>query len=145
MKKMWEEPSIQVQEFMPNEYVAVCWGVACDVDWANKYEQDFRFFFFFNVSHASDHCGNSSNQVIYVRNNDGVGEAMVETGTDGLGTLACTIYTDYNRYTGRFTGQTSASNVHIGQTIYWTTTSGSRTWHHRGTVTATAEGHPNRS
>lgn len=24
MKKMWEEPSIQVQEFMPNEYVAAC-------------------------------------------------------------------------------------------------------------------------
>lgn len=98
-----------------------------------------------NVSHARDHCGNSSNQVIYDRDNNGVGEAMVETGTDGLGTLECTIYTDCNSYTGEFTGLTSASQVHIGQEIYWTTSSGSRTWHHKGTVTATAEGHPNRS
>lgn len=70
---------------------------------------------------------------------------MVETGTDGLGTLECAIYTGYNELTGEFTGSISASEVYIGQEIYWTTSSGSRTWHHRGTVTATAEGHPNRS
>lgn len=145
MKKIWEEPRVLVQEFTPNEYVAVCWGVGRDVSWANDYEQKYGFWYGGNVSHASDHCGNSSNQVIYDRNNDGVGEAMIETGTDGLETLACTIYTDYDRYTGRFTGQTSASQVEVGDLIYWTTSSGNRTWHHRGTVTATAEGHPNRS
>ena len=145
MKKRWGTPMAMVEEFEANEYVAVCWGVACDVSWANDYEQKYGFWEDGNVSHASDHCGNSSNQVIYDRNNDGVGEAMVETGTDGLGTLTCTIYTDYNRYTGRFTGQTSASQVEVGDLIYWTTSSGNRTWHHRGTVTATAEGHPNRS
>lgn len=145
MERKWETPRVLVQEFEPNEYVAVCWGVACDVSWANDYEQRYGFWDGGNVSHASDHCGNSSNQVIYDRNDDGVGEAMVETGTDGLGTLACTIYTGYDESTGSFTGPTSASNVHINQTIYWTTSAGNRTWHHRGTVTATAEGHPNRS
>lgn len=84
-------------------------------------------------------------RLIYDRDNNGVGEAMVETGTDGLGTLGCTIYTGYNERTGRFTGQISASQVHVDDVIYWTTSSGNRTWHHRGTVTATAEGHPNRS
>ena len=69
----------------------------------------------------------------------------METGTDGLGTLNCRIYTDYDRRTGSFTGAISASEVSIGQQIYWTTSSGNRTWHHRGTVIATAEGHPNRS
>lgn len=145
MKKIWEEPRVLVQEFTPNEYVAVCWGVSCDVNWANQYEQDYHFWDDGNVSHARDHCGNSSNQVIYDHDNNGVGEAMVETGTDGLGTLACTIYKGYDRSTGDFTGLTSASEVHIGQQIYWTTQSGNRIWHHRGTVTATAEGHPNRS
>lgn len=111
----------------------------------NDYEQTYGFWDGGDVSHASDHCGNSSNQVIYDRDNNGVGEAMVETGTDGLGTLECTIYTGYDKWTGRFTGQTSASQVHVDDVIYWTTSSGSRTWHHRGTVTATAEGHPNRS
>lgn len=145
MKKRWATPRAVVEEFEPNEYVAVCWGVACDVNWANNYERRYGYWEGGNVSHARDHCGNSSNQVIYDRDNNGVGEAMVETGTDGLGTLECTIYTDCNSYTGEFTGLTSASQVHIGQEIYWTTSSGSRTWHHKGTVTATAEGHPNRS
>lgn len=143
--KTYVKPMMESEVFMANEYVAVCWGVACDVGWANDYEQRYEFWDGGNVSHAIDHCGNSSNQVIYDRNNDGVGEAMVETGTDGLGTLGCTIYTDYNQYTGHFTGLTSASQVKVGDLIYWTTSSGSRTWHHKGRVTATAEGHPNRS
>ena len=141
MKLEWKNPSIQVQEFEPNEYVAVCWGVACDVSWANDYEQRYGFWDGGNVSHASDHCGNSSNQVIYDRNNDGVGEAMVETGTDGLGTLNCTIYWDAN-----YTSQRDVSTVKVGNTIYWTTSADDgRTWNHMGKVFATAEGHPNRS
>lgn len=138
--KKWMTPIASVEEFEANEYVAVCWGVACDVGWANNYEKIHGYWDGGNVSHASDHCGNSSNQVIYDRDNNGVGEAMVETGTDGLGSLSCTIYKD--EY---FRNQISASEVNINQTIYWTTSSGNRTWHHRGTVTATAEGHPNRS
>ena len=145
MERKWETPRILVQEFESNEYIAACWGVACDVDWANGYEQDYHFWDNGNVSHAWNHCGNSSNQVIYDHDNNGIGEAMVETRTDGLGTLNCRIYTGYNTRTGVFTGEISAADVHIGQQIYWTTSSGSRTWHHRGTVTATAEGHPNRS
>lgn len=143
MKRAYETPMACAEEFMPNEYVAVCWGVACDVNWANNFEQMYGYWDNGNVSHAEDHCGNSSNQVIYDRNNDGVGERMVETGTDGLGTLGCSIY---KNCAGRwFTDPISASQVQIGDTIYWTTRSGSRTWHHKGTVTARAEGHPNRS
>lgn len=145
MKKRWVEPKVQVEEFMPNEYVAVCWGVKCDIDWANKHEKRYGFYDNGGVSHQSDHCGNSSNQVIYDYEDDGVGDAMVETGTDGLGTLGCTIYTGYNQRYGNFIGRRSVSDVRIGETIYWTTVSGDRTWHHRGTVYATAEGHPNRS
>ncbi|HJD40945.1 MAG TPA: hypothetical protein H9913_13090 [Candidatus Blautia stercoripullorum] len=144
MERKWETPRVLVQEFEPNEYVAVCWGVACDVSWANDYEQRYGFWDGGNVSHASDHCGNSSNQVIYDWNNDGVGERMVETGTDGLGTLNCRIYEDCTE-TGKFINPISASQVQVGDLIYWTTSAGNRTWHHRGTVTATAEGHPNRS
>ena len=31
MKKRWEEPEVEVQEFMPNEYVAACWKINCNV------------------------------------------------------------------------------------------------------------------
>lgn len=138
-------PTMQGEMFAANEYVAVCWGVACEYEWANEFEKKYNFWDGGNVSHALDHCGNSSNQVIYDHNNDGVGEKMVETGTDGLGTLDCQIYLGYNRRNGTYTDPIDASSVNIGQTIYWTTTAGNRTWHHKGVVTATAEGHPNRS
>lgn len=38
MIKRWETPRIAVEKFEANEYVAACWGVKCDVDWANRYE-----------------------------------------------------------------------------------------------------------
>lgn len=66
---------------------------------------------------------------------------MIETGTAGLGDLVCTIYTNESYKTKR-----DVSSVQVGETIYWTTTaSDGRVWNHRGTVYATAEGHPNRS
>ena len=66
---------------------------------------------------------------------------MIETGTDGLGDLVCSIFWDED-----FTQSRDVSSVNVGDTIYWTTTaSDGRTWNHKGTVFATAEGHPNRS
>lgn len=31
MKMRWEEPKIEVQMFMPNEYVAACYNISCNV------------------------------------------------------------------------------------------------------------------
>lgn len=140
MKKNWEMPKTVVQRFEPNEYVAACWGVGCNVNWSNKYEI-WQGDYGKGVTHAQDHCGNSSNQVIYDYDEDGTADAMIETGTDGLGDLHCTIYwgEDYSH-------EREVSTVHVGDTIYWTTkASDGRTWNHKGTVFATAEGHPNRS
>lgn len=140
MLEKWETPRVTIQEFEPNEYVAACWGVECDTGWGNWYESmtgDFPN----GVSHDGAHCGNSSNQVIFDDNGDGIGDRMVETGTDGLGDLVCTIYTNDTYSTVR-----DVSSVKIGDEIYWTTTaSDGRTWNHKGTVFGTAEGHPNRS
>lgn len=36
MSKTWETPKVLVEEFEENEYVAACWGVKCDIKWANK-------------------------------------------------------------------------------------------------------------
>lgn len=140
MKKSWETPKAMVEEFEANEYVAACWGVKCDVDWSNHYELK-QGDYGNGVTHASDHCGNSSNQVIFDDNDDGTADRMIETGTDGLGDLSCTIYMNENYNEIR-----NVSTVKIGDTIFWTTrASDGRTWNHKGTVFATAEGHPNRS
>ena len=86
------------------------------------------------VSPMMRHMCNSSNQVIKVdENNNPI--KMIETGTDGLGDLTCTIFTNEGYDTVR-----DVSTVQIGNTIYWTTTaSDGRTWNHMGTVFATAE------
>lgn len=141
MKEKWEEPRILVQKFTPNEYVAACWGVGCDVNWSNEYEKTHGQDFWHGVTHDRAHCGNSSNQVIFDYDEDGTADAMIETGTAGLGDLTCTIFWDEN-----YSQTRDVSSVQVGNTIYWTTTAADgRTWNHKGSVYATAEGHPNRS
>ena len=138
--KRWKTPKTVVQEFEANEYVAACWGVGCDVSWSNNYEK-WQGDYWNGVTHDAAHCGNSSNQVIFDDNDDGIADRMIETGTDGLGDLACKIYTN-----ARYDTIRDVSSVKVGDTIYWTTTaSDGRRWNHMGTVFATADGHPNRS
>ena len=133
-------PRMAGETFAANEYIAACWGVQCNVDWANNYEQG-QGDFDNGVTHDAAHCGNSSNQVIFDDNGDNIGDRMIETGTAGLGDLECSIFWDRN-----FTQPRDVSSVKVGDTIFWTTTAyDGRTWNHMGTVFATAEGHPNRS
>lgn len=120
MKMRWEEPRIEVQQFMPNEYVAACWGVSCSVEAA--------------------HCGMQTNQWVIDDDGNGTVDRMIETGTDGLGDLTCTLYTGLD-----YKSTASFSGVTTGSYIYWTTTSGDRTWHHQGRVVGTDSSHPNRS
>ena len=138
--RSWVKPRTEVQKFEANEYVAACWGVGCDVNWANRYEKG-QGDIGRGVTHEQAHCGNSANQVIKDYNNDEIADEMIETGTDGLGDLVCTIYTDDTYNTVR-----NISTVKIDDVIYWTTTAADgRTWNHRGTVFGTVPGHPNRS
>lgn len=140
MKKTWAFPLVCVQQFEANEYVAACWGVGCNTAEANRIERNLGIYQPGVLDHSSDHCGLSGNQVIYDDNNDGTADRMVEVGTDGLGTLNCTIYTDSS-----YSAPMDVSSVQTGQTIYWTTSAGNKTWHHVGTVFNTVPGHPNRS
>lgn len=140
MKKEYVAPVIVGEEFSANEYVAACWGVGCDVKAANTIERKLGNYDYPNLYHRDDHCGLSGNQVIYDDNNDGIADRMKEIGTDGLDDLDCTIYTDETYRTVR-----QISDVEAGDTIYWTTSAGTKTWHHVGTVFNTVPGHPNRS
>lgn len=93
-----------------------------------------------HLCHATDgHCGDSTNQKI-TTNAKGEPTAMTEIGTEGLGHLPCTIYTN-----GNYTTTRSVSSVSTGEYIYWTTSSGGKVWHHQGRVEESFPGHPNRS
>lgn len=135
MKKQWTSPRILVQEFEANEYVAACWGVACDYEWANWYDREHP-----DTTHDKGHCGFVGHQVLIDSDDNGTPESMIEVGTDGLGELKCTIFEDSN-----YSQQIPPADVSVGEIIYWTTSAGSRTWHHKGIVEATVPGHPNRS
>lgn len=145
MKQTWVTPCVNIQNFEANEYVAACWGVGCDWRTANDYEHkngpnQGETWWQLECSHAADHCGNSGNQVIYDDNNDGTADRMVEVGTDGLGTLSCTIYDD-----GTYSSARNISSIKAGDKIYWTTAAGNKVWHHVGIVYNTVPDHPNRS
>ena len=143
MKTKWITPRTEIEAFIPDEYIAACWGVACNVDAANYYEQTHyanrgETWWDRGCTHDAAHCGASNNQVIKL-NDDGTPNRMVETATDGLGDLDCYL-TNAN-----YMGTVPISSVNVGSTIYWTTISGNRTWHHVGLVTATVPGRPNAS
>lgn len=129
MKTKWITPRTEIETFVPDEYVAACWGVSCNWSDSNQYEILHGYWDDGNVSHAAEHCGRSSNQVIMDENEDGTADYMEERGTDGLGTLRCIICQDASYSTPR-----DISTVKVNDYIYWKTKSGSRTWHHQGTV-----------
>lgn len=140
VRKGWVTPKAMVEEFEANEYVAACWGVACEVDQANEVEWG-QGDYDRGVTHDSDHCGNPRNQVIYDYNSDGIADAMIEEGTDGLGDLPCKIFRDSS-----YSSPLNISDVKSGMTIYWTTSSSDgRTWNHIGNVFNEYPGRPNHS
>ena len=140
MKQKWIRPQTTIEKFVPDEYIAACWGVGCDVDWSNDYEKrqgDYQK----GVTHDAAHCGNPNNQVIFDDNNDNIADRMIETGTDGLGDLTCTIYWDSG-----FSRTRKISTVQPDDIIYWTTTaSDGRTWNHKGAVYKKNCARPNQS
>lgn len=125
MKTKWITPRTEIETFVPDEYVAACWGVGCNITAANAYEERIHN----PEEHRIGYCERSNNQVIIDQNEDGTADYMEERGTDGLGTLRCIIYQDASYSTLR-----DISTVKPGNLIFWTTTAGGRTWHHQGTV-----------
>lgn len=140
MKTKWITPRTEIETFIPNEYIAACWGVKCDITAANAYEQQIDNWMGGQISHTPDHCGTNSNQVITDENEDGIADKMTEVGTDGLGNLNCLIYWD-----NEYKRPRDISTVNIGNQIFWTTTAGGKVWHHQGTVTGKNINRPNMS
>lgn len=135
MKKKWVAPRVEVQKFEANEYVAACWGVACDTQAAEEWEMSY---FHIPKNHDSGVCGSFDNQVVYDDNNDNVADRMVEL--HGYERQA-TLYTDNTYRTEK-----DIRDIKPGDKIYWITKDlGFVKYHHVGTVQATVPGHPNRS
>lgn len=150
MKKNREMPKTVVQRFEPNEYVAACYSVVCNVNDANNVERDWRILwngrwtnnYAAGQTHSSSACGALGNYYAFDNNNDGRIDGLTEYSAD-QGPLACTLYTDVSYKTQ---AQWNTIDVNSG-IIYWVTKSadGNRAWHHQGMVQAADASHPNRS
>lgn len=147
MLEKWETPRVTIQEFEPNEYVAACWAIACEygiiggengINNPNTWLHELP-----TATHTlrSDGtgCGHEKNQ--YITENANGSFSVMEINTQGLGSLD----TQLTKNSNYFGLNSSISDVEPGQTIYWTTSSGNRTWYHKGTVSTADYGHPNRS
>lgn len=121
-KKMWEQPKAVVQKFAANEYVAACWSVACKVTGYDAV----------GGNHRAQFCGNGTHYQIILDDNS-TPISMIETQTDGMGNLACTLYTDDS-----YTSTRNIEDVEYNETLYWTTQFGDKTWRHEGTTTGTS-------
>lgn len=142
MKRRWGTPRAVVEEFEANEYIAVCWQIACTVG-ARGAE---------NYPNPDPHKPQSG--VTHSHNSDKTGcgwahsQYIVEVGNDefnvteyGANILPCSLTKDKS-----WSGLSSTiSDVEPGDMIYWTTSLDNRTWYHYGTVGAKNPDHPNRS
>lgn len=144
-KKMWREPSVEVQEFVPNEYVAACFKLACQrgpensLTYGSHWDSHERG----DVSHSAigtpNTCGDASaNRVI--TDDGGVFQSVGEfNGEQGWlnGGLDEILQMDGN------------NTVDPGDVIFWhTNASGkfdNRKWNHWGVVQQQDPSHPNHS
>ena len=111
--------------------MAACWGVACDIP--NRENGGIGVDAFnSDVKHGIKECGKTDHQYIRVDENGNAVE-MIETNTQGMGNLPCTIYTDASYAQERAIGTVKANDY-----IYWTSSHDSRTWYHHGTVQGTS-------
>lgn len=132
--KTWLTPTAVEDKFISNEAVSTCYAVACDYNDANTYE-DMRGIkgpygtaydwvshkWVGRVEHKKGGCGTYSNQTLTVKN--GILTNIKE------GTFNGHLYQDSN-----YTTEVEGLSINDGTKIYWTTTSGDRTWHHQGKI-----------
>lgn len=144
MLEKWETPRVTIQEFEPNEYVAACYNIKCNVDAANRVEKRWMLNFWESnyengQTHAVDRCGSFGSYYVIDDNEDGSFDRMIEISPD-LGELSCSLYTN-----DRYNTPGNWNDIQSDSYIYWTTSSGDRTWHHQGSVAYQNTSHPNRS
>ena len=143
-KKMWREPSVEVQEFVPNEYVAACFELQCHRgSEGNSYDLSHWGYRdeYGGVSHSPmgtpATCGDASaNRVI--TSDGGSYESVGEyNGQQGWINGRITDWVDSDK----------SGSVTTGDIIFWYTVSSDRNrrWNHWGTVGMEDTAHPNHS
>ena len=150
MKRAYETPTACAEEFMPNEYVAVCWSVACKVgngnygNYAPGWGNHRDWSHWGNVAPRGSNCHDHTGSCSISSNN------QFNVSEDGTVSFYAENSSDQGSLNGGFTDYIDNNNsgkVDGGDTIFWYTLSGNsdRRWNHYGTVVDADSSHPNRS
>lgn len=118
-KKIYQKPILTSECFVPNEYIATCWTIACT---QGKYGDD-------NMDHSGS-CSIAQNNVI----SDNNGQITVRENSSDQGWLPCYLK-----------NPSSWIQVQPGMQIEWWTYAANqdgRTWKHKGTVGAVNSARP---
>ena len=133
MKKSYIKPILCSEAFVPNEYVAACethkeYGLACDTDAANEYEESIKNYPYGGHRDRVGNCGNPSSQKI-LTDIEGIIKEIYELyeGTTRL---------DLELVGGDFIGL-DIDNLE-GQTIHWKTKLYNWTYNHQGKIQITS-------
>lgn len=137
--KAYVTPMMTSEVFTPNEYIAVCWQVACKVGQGNygEYGERQKWYYWNNQrpygNNCNDHTGSCSDAV----NN------IFTVDTNGNVTFDFENSSDQGALRGGFTDYIDNNNNNVidsGDTIFWYTSTdqgGNRRWNHYGIVEAT--------
>ena len=138
-KKVYQKPLLMSEDFVPQEYVAACWTLACTqgttMDKApSGYDADII------KTGYMDHTGACSDLTKNVISDSG-GKITVYENNPQEGWLVCTV-----------TNPSSWVNITPGMTVEWTTSityapfrgcpNGKKIWHHKGVAGEAMPGHP---
>lgn len=132
-KRSYNKPMLQMEAFVPNEYVAACdthnlYGLECDTSAANALEQELGNSPAGGHRDSEGHCGDINSQKI-LTDSEGIIKEIYELyeGTTRL---------DLELVGGTFIGQ-DIDNL-AGQQIKWKTYYGRWTYNHIGTIQTTS-------
>lgn len=152
MKKTYVRPQIMIENFTPNNYVAACYKISCDIGGSTGGNNTLDTALWNN--HPEKGHGQNE-QGIHAA--DGTPGTCADASanrilTDAGGLLSGTSVGEYNKAQGWLNGTIETwtdSNhngiVDTGDIIYWSTTSSTKRWNHRGVIQGTVAGHPNHS
>lgn len=150
MKKMYERPMANIEEFAANEYVATCWKVGCsnnttyrnhnsNAPYGNQWKQQegrYNSAFSHNGTcrHAENNYFSAIGTSITFKHEDTTGQGNDNQGSELGGGF------DY------WYDKNGDNIVNAGDVVYWhTTNSEPRTWNHWGYVETVDKAHVNRS
>lgn len=140
MKKTWETPHMDIEQFTPNEAVSACYTAQCMIGQGNS-SYAGRVFgkdgYFSNGEKPDDLHGDWHNDGLAHGDACGYNTVLSDDGT---------IYENGKGSTGYVTYQGDLGK-HVGETIAWNTTdkNGSGVYYHFGTLGVKDTTHPTRS